>query len=217
MKSRRDGRDREKKTTASPARTPVVRAMAAAAGVLRGRGAWVAGGVAAAVALGLAGAWLFTDEEKPGPPDPRARQYKEFDACLLTDEKGIAQGTLAASVWQGMQKASLETRARVSYVPVMGPQSVANVRPFFNSLIQRQCDVVVAVGAPQTQVTRADAGQHAKVRFVVVDGGSAEKAGKAEKTEKAKEAGNVTVAQPGEELEATVADVIRHAVRTSGM
>ncbi|GAT85212.1 hypothetical protein STXM2123_5913 [Streptomyces sp. F-3] len=152
-------------------------------------------------------------EARP-PPDPRARQYKEFDACLLTDEKGIAQGTLAASVWQGMQKASLETRARVSYVPVMGPQSVANVRPFFNSLIQRQCDVVVAVGAPQTQVTRADAGQHAKVRFVVVDGGSAEKAGKAEK---AKEAGNVTVAQPGEELEATVADVIRHAVRTSGM
>ncbi|MFC3578468.1 BMP family ABC transporter substrate-binding protein [Streptomyces yaanensis] len=181
--------------------------MAAAADALRGPKGWAAGGVAV-LALGLAGvAWLFLgDDERGTPPDPRARQYREVDACLLTGEKGIAQGTLAASVWEGMQKASLDTRARVNYVPVTGDQSAGNARPFFNSLIQRQCDVVLAVGAPQVQVTQAAAAKNPKVRFVVVDDAS---------EAKAERPGNVTVAQPGGELKETVAETIKEAVRAS--
>jgi basic membrane lipoprotein Med (substrate-binding protein (PBP1-ABC) superfamily) len=163
--------------------------------------------VGSVVVLGLVGAWLFIGEQDV-PPDPRARQYKEFDACLLTGEKGVGRGTLAASVWEGMQEASLETRARVNYVPVMGPQSVENTRPFFNSLIQRQCDVVLAVGASQVQVTQAAAGSHPEVRFVVVGGTSGREAAGA---------GNVTVAKPDEGLKETVAEAIRHAVRASDM
>lgn len=203
MKTRRSWRSSKK--TPTTRNTPVLRALAAAACALRGRRGWAVGGVAL-LALGLTGAWLFVDGEHDTPPDPRARQYQDFNACLLTGEKGITQGTLAASVWEGMQKASLETRARVTYVPVMGAQSVGNVRPFFNSLIQRQCDVVLAVGVPQVQVTQTAAGKHPSVRFVVVD---------EESGAKAERPGNVTVAQPGGELKETVAEVIRQVVRAS--
>ncbi|MFF4233145.1 BMP family ABC transporter substrate-binding protein [Streptomyces sp. NPDC001820] len=175
------------------------RALVAAAGSLRGRAGWAAGS-AAVLVLGVVAAWLFLGGEKSGPPDPRARQYKEFDACLLTDEKGILAGTPAAPVWEGMQQASLDTRARVNYVPVMGEQSAQNARPFFNSLMQRQCEVVLAVGAPQVEVTEAGAKQYPKVHFVVVDG---------------VEAGNVTVAKSGDGLKETVAEAIRRAVKAS--
>ncbi|MFJ1653382.1 BMP family ABC transporter substrate-binding protein [Streptomyces sp. NPDC088337] len=159
--------------------------------------------------LGLTGAWLFVGGEggaRAVAPDPRARQYQDVDACLLTGETGIGQGT-AASVWEGMQKASLETSARVTYVPVMGEQSAANAQPFLNGLIQRQCDVVVAVGASQVQVTKAAAGKHTAVRFVVVDEAPGAKADRA---------GNLTVAKPGAELDETVVETIRQAVRASG-
>ncbi|MFE7210072.1 BMP family ABC transporter substrate-binding protein [Streptomyces sp. NPDC057611] len=207
MKIRRGWRSR-KKTTTSPGRAPVVRAVTAAAGVLRGRRAWAAGG-AAGVVLGLTGAWLLIDGEggaQADAPDPRARQYQDVDACLLTGEKGVGQGTLAASVWEGMQTVSLETRARVTYVPVMGTQSEAGAQPVLNGLIQRQCDVVVAVGASQVQVTKAAAGAHPAVRFLVVDEAPGAKA---------ERAGNLAVARPGGALQETVAETIRQAVRAS--
>lgn len=177
------------------------RVLARVGGALRGRAGWAAG-ASGVLVLGLVGVWLFTGSGQDGPPDPRARQYKEFDACLLTDEKGIVAGAAAAPVWEGMQKASLETRARVTYVPVIGEPSAANARPFFNSLMQRKCDVVLAVGAPQVEVTEEGAKQHQQARFVVVDGSAS--------------AGNVTVANSGDRLEETVAEAIRQAVKASG-
>ncbi|MHB9861195.1 type 1 periplasmic-binding domain-containing protein [Streptomyces sp. YIM S03343] len=179
----------------------MTRVTAVVADALRGRRGWAAAGGAGVVVLALAGVWLFGGSEQDGPPDARARQYTEVDACLLTGEKGIQAGTRAATVWQGMQKASLETLARVNYVPVTGPQSVGNVRPFFNSLMQRQCEVVLAVGDAQVQVARAAAPQHPGVRFVVVDGDG-----------EASEADNITTAKPDAQLKETVTEAVRQAV-----
>lgn len=208
MKIRRTwrGNKRDNKRGKPARKAAVARVMAATAGAVRGRRGWAVGG-AGVLVLGVLGAWLLIPDDQDGPPDPRARQYAEIDACLLTGEKGITPGTPAAPVWEGMQKASLETLARVNYVPVTGPQSVDNVRPFFNSLIQRQCEVVLAVGTSQVQVTRAAAGKHPEVRFVVVDGTSGTKAAKEVK------AGNVTVAKPDRSLQETVAESIRQAVQ----
>lgn len=180
-------------------RVPVARVTAAVAAALRGPRGWAAAGVAAVAALALVGVWLLDDEEST-PPDPRARQYTEVDACLLTGEKGILAGTPAATVWQGMQEASLDTRARVTYIPVMGPQTADNVRPFFNSLMQRQCEIVLAVGGPQVEVTRADAGKHRDVRFIVVDDETSATDG-------------IAVAKPDARLKDTIADDVRQAVR----
>src|SRR5581483_9589438 len=106
---------------------------------------WFWAGVAAVlVVVGLV-TWLAW----PSPePQPRARPYLEYTACLLTDGQGIA-GPVAQAVWDGMEDASLDTHARVQYQQVVGEASVGNALPYLSSLIQRRCAVVVAVGDPE--------------------------------------------------------------------
>jgi hypothetical protein len=86
----------------------------------------------------------------PRPPAaPRARQYLSITACLLTSPSGIAQGSPAAPVWASMRAASLATHVMVSYLPAAGP---ADVPVMLNTLIQRQCGVIITAGAAQAQV-----------------------------------------------------------------
>src|SRR6266540_1993395 len=106
-------------------------------------------------------------------PAPRARQYLDFTACLLTGEHGVADAD-AAPVWAGMQDASLQTRAEVQYLVVVGEQTVANAGPFLASLAQSRCDLVIAVrfvvlggGATGTNVSVVDDGSPADVRAAV--------------------------------------------------
>ncbi|MCP3820579.1 BMP family ABC transporter substrate-binding protein [Streptomyces sp. A3M-1-3] len=202
MKIRRTWRN-ALKSPDKPRRLAVVRETLArrVAGLLRGRRKpWVLGGAGVALAA-LGAVWLFAGDGESGPPDPRARQYADFDACLLTGRAGVG-GPDAVPVWAGMQDASAETRARVNYVPVMGEQSVKNAGPYLNSLLQRQCDVVLAVGKAQVGVVEAEAGRHPKVRFVVVDGDAT--------------AANVTAAASGDRLPERVADAVREAFKEAG-
>ncbi|MEU0673119.1 BMP family ABC transporter substrate-binding protein [Streptomyces sp. NPDC006172] len=199
MKTRRNWRSNSRQNPERGAWAPAL--VNRMADVVRSRRGRLAGGVAVALLALAGGVWLLLggDEGENRPPDPRAREYRDVDACLLTGADGIAQGTVAASVWEGMQQASEETRARVSYVPVTGEQSAANVRPFLNGLVQRQCEIVLTVGAPQAQAVEAVAGQHPSLPFVVV--------GEAVATAK----GNVTAIPPGEGLKAAVVREIRDA------
>ncbi|MEW1721106.1 BMP family ABC transporter substrate-binding protein [Streptomyces sp. NPDC093109] len=171
------------------------------------RKSWITGGAAGAlvIALGAFAVWQFTgDDDEPAPLDTRARAYREVDACLLTGEQGVTAGTPGAPVWEALRKASLSTRARVNYVPVTGEQTAANAEPFLNTLIQRRCSVVLAVGAPQVAVVESGAAHHPKVRFVVVGGGGSSAADGPD---------NLTAATTGEELEKTVTSVIQRAVK----
>ncbi|MFI1657747.1 BMP family ABC transporter substrate-binding protein [Streptomyces sp. NPDC020472] len=177
MKLRRTWRVAEREAArkeAAEAGVDVRGVLAATAGALRGRAGWALGSVLV-ILLGLFGVWRFANTDDAGtPPDTRARAYKDYDACLLTDDKGIVTGAPAAPVWEGMQAASLDKRIRVTFVPVMGEQSVANARPFLNGLVQRDCEIVVASGAPQVKAAEAAAGKNPEVRFVTVgEGGGA--------------------------------------------
>ncbi|MEW2190380.1 BMP family ABC transporter substrate-binding protein [Streptomyces microflavus] len=187
-------------------------ALAAAWRAVRSRrGRWVAGGTVVALAA-VVGAVVLLGEES-GPPDPRAREYRDVNSCLLTGEQGIIAGTPAAPVWAGMQKASLETRTRVSYVPVMGEQSAKNALPHLNSLLQRQCDVVVAVGDSQVEAVRGEAGNHRAIRFVVVAGPETAEAD-GERAPGTSE--NVTVVvETGDGLEDRIARIIQKALPES--
>jgi DNA-binding LacI/PurR family transcriptional regulator len=99
----------------------------------------------------------------------RARQYRSVDACLLTGPAGIAERQTAA-VWSGMQDASLATLARVFYLPVLGPETAANAQPFVQTLIQRRCQVIVAVGEVEVGAVATAAPKHDDIRFVLVGG-----------------------------------------------
>ncbi|MFJ2134389.1 BMP family ABC transporter substrate-binding protein [Streptomyces sp. NPDC087845] len=215
MKTRRTWR--KKAPAVAGRRRPAHELFAEAAALLRGRrGAWTAGGVLA-VACALVAVWLLSGEDTARPPDSRARQYRDFNACLLTGDRGITAGTPAAPVWQGMQRASADTRARVTHVPVMGEQSTANALPHMNGLIQRQCDIVLATGQGQTEAVRKVAKGNPKTRFVVVgpagESSPGAESGGARTGRKGGEGdANVTVLAPGDGLPDSVAETIRQAV-----
>ena len=52
----------------------------------------------------------------------------------------------------------------------MGPQTTAGALPVLSSLIQRNCNVIIAVGTPQVMAVRQDAARYPAVRFVTVCG-----------------------------------------------
>lgn len=103
---------------------------------------WAAAAIAVVVAAVLT--WSLWPSPQPQEP-PRARQYLDFTACLLTGERGIAE-TVAAPVWAGMQDASFATHAKVQYLAITGPQTIDNGITFLNSLAQSGCDMIYAAG-----------------------------------------------------------------------
>jgi basic membrane lipoprotein Med (substrate-binding protein (PBP1-ABC) superfamily) len=103
-----------------------------------------------------------------GSPAPaaRARVYSSVKACLLAGAQGIV-GSPAALVWAGMQDASLQTHAQVSYLAVSGPATKANAVPFLGSLLVMRCEVIVAAGSAEQAAVLADASRFPAVRFVM--------------------------------------------------
>jgi basic membrane lipoprotein Med (substrate-binding protein (PBP1-ABC) superfamily) len=130
---------------------------------LRGRRAWYAGAAILVAAVIGAMAMMYAARDR----EPRAREYLDVTACLLTDERGIA-GTEAAPVWAGMQQASLATRARVRYLAVAGDQTVENAATFLASLAHGNCARIYAAGDLPRKTVDATAAQFPDVRFVVV-------------------------------------------------
>jgi basic membrane lipoprotein Med (substrate-binding protein (PBP1-ABC) superfamily) len=103
----------------------------------------------------------------PADPEPRARIYRDLDACLLTDSHGIA-GTPSSTVWQGMQDYSRRTAVRVSYVPVIGAETTSDAEQFLAGLIQRRCAVIITTGDTQNAAAVTAAAGTAQTEFVIV-------------------------------------------------
>ncbi len=121
-------------------------------------------GVAAvivALAAGLTWAlWPFGD-------NPRAREYREATACLLTPAGGLSNPEVAP-VWAALQDVSLATRAKVQYLEIDGPQTPDNARGYVSSLAQNRCDVVLTVGTAASGAVASTAAAYPNLRFLVV-------------------------------------------------
>lgn len=129
---------------------------------------WIAsGGAALAIAL----TWILWPAP-PIPEPPRARQYLQFTACLLTNQSGVT-GESAAPVWAGMQDASLQTLAKVQYLAITGPQTADNGVTFLNSQAQAGCDLLFAAGDVAVATVDQAAAQFPQKRFYPVAGGTA--------------------------------------------
>jgi hypothetical protein len=135
-------------------------------------------------------------------PAPRARLYLAFTACLLTDSHGLA-GRPAAQAWSGMQKASLATRAKVEYLPVMSGSTPAAAMPYLASLLQRHCKVVIAAGSAQVAALVSEKGRPPGVRLVAMGSVPAR-------------SGIMTVPASGSGVASAVDQIITAAVAQSG-
>ncbi|WP_326552769.1 hypothetical protein [Micromonospora sp. NBC_01813] len=113
--------------------------------------------------------------------EPRAREYRDVTACLLTGSAGVADPA-AAPVWAGMQDASLDNRAKVQFLEVDGPQTADNAAGYLASLVQSRCDLILTVGEAPTGALARDAVRYPQASFVLVADGAT-----------AVDAGNVTV------------------------
>jgi hypothetical protein len=129
---------------------------------------WAAG--AGLVVLGMVLAVVLWPRGRALPP-ARARVYSDASACLLTDASGVA-GPQAAPVWTGMESASVRKRVKVSFLAVNGDDSVANAVPYVNTLVQRKCNLVIAVGASEVGAVRERAAAYPSVGFAVLGAGS---------------------------------------------
>jgi basic membrane lipoprotein Med (substrate-binding protein (PBP1-ABC) superfamily) len=129
--------------------------------------------VAAGVVVSAAAvaAWMLWPGPGPGSATaaaPPARQYLDVSACLLTGAGGVSPGTVGGQAWSAMESASLTSHVMVSHLPSAEP---ADVPVLLNTLIERECGVIVVTGASQNQVTsaaRANPGH----RFILVAGGT---------------------------------------------
>lgn len=134
---------------------------------------WPVGG-AVVVVVGAVLAVVLWPSPSPAPyrPPARARVYKAFTICLLTGPQGVA-GAEAAPVWAGVEKASVATDDQAQFLAATGsPETVGSVTPYVNTLVQQQCGLVVAVGAPEIAAVESVAAANRNVRFLVVGGGS---------------------------------------------
>jgi hypothetical protein len=128
----------------------------------------LAAGAAVVVAVAGIAAWALWPRSATVA---QARQYLDVSACLLTDPAGIAPGTPAAPVWAAMQSASLATHVKVTYLADTGP---ADARPMLNTLIERQCGVIIATGNVAAGVIAAGkANPHQRFLLVPAPGAAA--------------------------------------------
>jgi basic membrane lipoprotein Med (substrate-binding protein (PBP1-ABC) superfamily) len=130
----------------------------------------VAVGAAAAVIATVLAAWALWPRPAAGPP-ASGRTYLDVSACLLTGPSGVVPGTASAPVWAAMQSASQATHVMVSYLPDTGR---ADITPMLNTLVERQCGVIVASGDAAAAVVRAArANPHQSFLLVDTPGSSA--------------------------------------------
>ncbi|WP_306889805.1 hypothetical protein [Spirilliplanes yamanashiensis] len=150
-----------------------LRARAGRAGAPRwrlpgGRRTAVIAGSALALLVASVVTWLVWPE---GSPDPRARVYRDVSACLLTGSGGV-NDPAAAPVWAGMQAASLETRGKVQYLEVDGPQTREQAATYLATLVNSRCDLILSVGDAANGAVVAAAPTYTNVRFVLVGTGA---------------------------------------------
>lgn len=124
-------------------------------------------GIAAFALLLVVAAWVAWE---PTPPEaPRARLFRDYNVCLLTDARGIQSGP-ASTAWDGLQKVSQRTDVRVAPIAVLGEQTTARAQQFVASAVAQQCGVIVAVGDAPTAAAAAERSRYPQVKFVVLKG-----------------------------------------------
>jgi basic membrane protein A len=88
---------------------------------------------------------------------------------MVTDTGGIDDHSFNAAAWAGMQKAQADGKAKVQYVQSTTENDYV---PNINSLISKNCNLIVTVGGLVGDATKAAAAKNTNQKFAIVDSGS---------------------------------------------
>lgn len=124
-------------------------------------GMW--GSIAGLAAILAVVAWVAWPPPYTEPT--RAREFRDYDLCLLTGQEGIGAG-VGATAWAGLQEVSKQTNVRLSTLAVSGEQTEARAKQFVATQVQQQCGIIVAVGKPQVEAVSATSASYPTVKFV---------------------------------------------------
>ena len=124
---------------------------------------WSWSGIAVLAAIVAVVSWFAWE---PDPESvPRAREYRDYDICLLTGEAGLTDDE-AKAAWTALQGVSLEAKVRLSYVAVTGEQTSAQAQKFVATQVQQKCGIIVAIGEQQVSAIGAVKDKYPAVQFV---------------------------------------------------
>ncbi len=94
----------------------------------------------------------------------------KFKACMVLDVGGVDDKSFNQSAWQGMQDAAkANSDIEVSYVQSQGD---ADYEPNLNNMVQKKCDVTVAVGGLLATAATKVAKANPDSNFAIIDAGS---------------------------------------------
>ncbi len=123
---------------------------------------WCYGGIAVLAAIVAVVAWFAW----PAPQaQPRAREFRDYDMCLLTDSAGVSQSP-ASEAWRALQQISETTAVRASYVQVSGEQTPQRAAQFVTTLVQQRCAIIVSAGENQVKAAAVEAPKHPQITFI---------------------------------------------------
>ncbi len=95
---------------------------------------------------------------------------KKYAACMVTDTGGIDDKSFNASAWKGLQEAkAANSNIDISYVSSTTEQ---DYQPNLTQLVQKKCDLIIAVGGLMSDATTAVAKQNPNSQFAIIDSGS---------------------------------------------
>ena len=124
---------------------------------------------AAFAAVGLAAAACGSKPTSSSGSTSTATSASSFSACMVTDTGGIDDHSFNAAAWQGMQKAQSDGKAKVQYVQSTTENDYV---PNINSLVAKNCNLVVTVGGLMGDATKSAASTHTSQKFAIVDSNS---------------------------------------------
>jgi hypothetical protein len=127
---------------------------------------WVLAGAAVVLAGVALAVWLSWPEPDPGP-EPLTRPHRDFDVCMLMPGPGLSDPQVAAA-WSGVVEVARARNVRAQHLAVAGEQSPERSGQFLASLVQQECEVIVAVGSGPVAAVAADRAKYPGSTIVAV-------------------------------------------------
>ena len=107
-----------------------------------------------------------TEDEADAEGEGDAAAASDVQACMITDQGGIDDGSFNETAYTGLLRAEEELGVEIAYLE---SQSETDFQPNMEAFIQQDCDLIVPVGFLLAEVTGEAAEANPDQDFAIVD------------------------------------------------